>query len=126
MIVRRIPSGDLALTETGDVQRISGSAQVRQSIICRLRFFKGEWFRNLREGMPYYQQILVANPNIELARSIFRKAILGTPNVLSLSSLELTRDTVNRTLSVEFKARTTEGDVAVTNSGNAPFVIDLA
>ncbi len=121
MLVRTIPTGDLDLDETGNLRWISGAEQVRQAIFCRLRFFRGEWFADLREGVPYYQSILVASPNLEIIRGIFRKVILGTPNVLGLASLDLSRE--ERTLVVSFVAKSTEGDIVV--SPTEPFVIDV-
>lgn len=122
-ITRLIPAGDLDLTPSGDLLVISGSEEVRQRIFLRLKFFKSEWFRDLREGMPYYQAVLVAAPNLELVRSVFRKAILGTPGVLALPELNLSIDSVARTLSVTFKAKTSNADIVVSTA--KPFVIEL-
>ncbi len=120
MLLRRIPAGDLDLDESRNLRWIRGAEQVRQAIFCRLKFFVGEWFADLREGTPYYQAILVSSPNLEIIRGIFRKVILGTPNVLALASLDLRRE--ERTLFVSFVAKTTEGDVVVGPS--SPFVVE--
>jgi hypothetical protein len=55
--------GDLALSDLGDAFiRTTLADEFAQRLRVRLSFFKGEWFLNLDEGMPYYQLILVKGP----------------------------------------------------------------
>ena len=52
--------GGLAIGETGD---ISITDSVRQAIRVRLRWFFQEWRLGPEIGIPYYEEILVKNPN---------------------------------------------------------------
>jgi hypothetical protein len=136
-VYRLVPSGDLALsgdaTATtgitsisagGSLVVVSGLAQIRQRIAARLKFFMGEWFLDLRQGMPYYRDVLVANPNFPLIRSLFRRAILTTPGVLSLPRLLLSFDAPARQLTVSFQAVCTDGKIEV-EPGDDDFLLDL-
>lgn len=99
--------GDLRLT-TGQLTLVDGNDAVRQHIANRLRFFLGEWFLDLRQGLPFYQDVLVKNPDRESVRSIFRTTILRTPGVEAVDELQLTVS-ASRVLSVSFRARLEDG-----------------
>jgi hypothetical protein len=100
--------GDLAL-EAGDLKLVDGLDAIAQDIQIRLRTFKGGWFLDERVGVPYYEDILVKNPNLAHIRSLYRKAIVETPGVVELLELELALDDANRQLTVSFKALTEAG-----------------
>jgi hypothetical protein len=89
---------------------------VQQDILQRLRFFLGEWFLDNTQGVPWFQQILVKNPNQANIDAIFQNVILGTPGVIQLLSYSFTPNPEQRTLLVTFKAQTTSG--VVVYSGN--------
>ena len=79
---------DFKLTQDGDLD-VSGSDiqfvekihMVRQNLSIRLKFFLGEWFLNITIGVPYFQSILVKNPNEVAIISFFKKTILQTNNI---------------------------------------------
>lgn len=107
---------DILLDSTGDIDvsqqdlhQTSGMQAVIQGVSIRLKFFMGEWFADLSVGVPYFQQVLVKNPNINVLTSVFRTIILGTPGVNSLSSLSLDYNASARTLSVTFAGDTDFG-----------------
>jgi len=101
-------TGDLQILN-GDLSLTSGIDGIAQNIRIRLNFFLGEWFLDTSQGMPYFQNVLVKQPNSQAIRAIFRKAILTTPGVLSVTNLELDLDNSLRKLSVSFQAETTDG-----------------
>lgn len=104
--------GDLMLTDgqvtlTEDLQ-----TSVMQHLYVRLRLFLGEWFLNTAEGIPYFTRILVKNPSLSLITSIFRRVILETPGVASVSNLKVELDGATRTLSMtSFEITLTDGAV---------------
>ena len=73
-------TGDLAIP----VAFIRGAEALAQRLTVRFKFFLGEWFLDTRQGIPYFRDILVKNPNISLVQSIFRRATLLTPGVLAI------------------------------------------
>lgn len=107
----------LALGSDGDLQldgaRLARHAltvdAIRQAVVVRLRTFRGEWFLDESTGLPYFRSILVKNPNTNLVRSLYRDALLTTPGVRSVESLELALDRGTRTLRVRFAATTDLG-----------------
>lgn len=91
--------GDLDVS-TGDLRLLSDLDAVVQDVTIRLQFFRGEWFLDLDEGVPYYQEILVKNPRLTAISALFSEAILTTPMVTEVNDLALTYDTATRSLVV--------------------------
>ncbi len=102
--------GDLVLTD-GDLVINSGTDAIRQNVIQRLKTYLGEWFLNNQIGIPYFQQILVKNPNQGNIDAIFQDAIMGTPGIVSLNKYSLDHDRETRRLTIRFQATATEGTV---------------
>lgn len=105
---------DLELTDLGDLKVtndelniIDDDAAIRQHLAIRLRFFLGEWFLDERLGIPYFDSILVKNPNLILVRGILRNAILTTPGIQSLEKFEFEYDNTVRKMRVDFTVRRT-------------------
>lgn len=106
---------DLALT--ADAQS-GGTNPILQDILQRVSMFLGEWFLDVTQGVPYFEQILVKNPPQSKIDAIFQNVILGTPGVLTLTYYKFEPDFASRVLSVSFVAQTTSGKVDWT--GNIP------
>ncbi len=97
-------SGDLDVTE-GVLTLVDGIDRIRQQCQIRLRTFRGEWFRDRRVGMPYYQEILGVKPfNSGIAASRFRAALLGVPGVRDVQELTFDLNDSTRELAVSFAA----------------------
>ena len=128
-LYRIIPVGDRDLVddENGLAQLVvlTGPAFVRQKIAARLKFFLGEWFLNLREGVPYYRIVLVANPDLGLIRTLFRRVILSVEEVADLTKLVVHYDKPTRTIAVEFDAELVEGGVLLVRQPDPAFLISL-
>lgn len=101
---------DLVITD-GDLVLVSGKQAILQNILQRLRVFLGEWFLDNTIGLPYFQQILVKNPDLGKTDAIFQNVILGTPGVEQLSTYSFQADTATRVLRLAFSVETTSGTV---------------
>jgi hypothetical protein len=112
-IVRVIPAGDLKLTN-GTTETISGPAEIKQRLAARFKFFLGEWFLDTRQGVPYYRDVLVKNPNLTVIRQLFLRITTTTPGVQSVPKFELFYDALKRRLSFAFHAIVEGGTVTVT------------
>ena len=105
---------DLALTEDGDLKItdnaltiVDGDEALRQHLAIRLRFFLGEWFLDNRIGIPYFDDVLIKNPNLVLVRGILRSAISTTPGVESIERFEFEFDGATRKMELDFTVRKT-------------------
>ncbi|HVJ27424.1 MAG TPA: hypothetical protein VM493_07760 [Vicinamibacterales bacterium] len=122
-VIQVIPEGDLAL-ENGNFVWIEGSSLVRQNIASRFSFYAGEWFLDLREGVPYYRDILVKSPDRLVVRSIFEQVLRSTPGVTEILSFDLTLDAEERTIRFAFEVQSTDGIITV-NPDDDAFVVRL-
>jgi hypothetical protein len=106
-------TGDLAV-ESGDLAQVTGIDAILQSLRTRLGFFLGEWFLDEAQGIPYFESILVKNPNFPAVRELLRRALLETPGVLEVTSLRLRFTSATRQLAVSFRVSTDLGELAQT------------
>jgi hypothetical protein len=79
---------------------LRGAPAIAQRLQVRLRFFKREWFLDQRQGMPYFEAILIKNPDVTLVQSLFRRAILSTPGVLSIVKLRTSLNAAERVFTI--------------------------
>lgn len=111
---------------TGDLffppKIIHGAEAVAQRVRVRFKWFLGEWFLDQRQGVPYYQDILIKNPDPILISFIFRRVLLSTPGVRSVASFNASLDRQSRTLTVDFEA--TLDDDSILTATAEPFIID--
>lgn len=93
--------GDLAISETGD---ISITDSVRQAIRVRLRWFFQEWRLGPEIGIPYYEEILVKNPNDLRIKQIIRDEILTVEEIDDVRNIVFSVDSKARTAVISFMA----------------------
>jgi hypothetical protein len=100
--------GDLDVTN-GRMSLVSGREAIRQKLQLGLRTFLGEWFLDVRTGLPYYQSILVKNPNSQSIQNFFKKAILSCDGVVSVDSISTDFDKTTRHMTISFTAKIDDG-----------------
>lgn len=115
--------GDLKLVN-GQLVFATGVDAIMQHLRIRLGHFKGEWFLDRREGIPYFQSILRKNVDERVVRSIFRQALRTAPGVAEVLSLQLNINRATRRATLDFKVRLTDGEVASADAW-APFVYEV-
>jgi len=100
-------TGDLDLSGNEIKLNSSNVESVEQHWRIRMQAVRGDWFLDLRVGIPYYEEVLVKNPNTAALRSIFHEASLQTPGIREITafSLDLSAD---RVLSVAIEGQTEE------------------
>ena len=119
---------DIALDSDGDILiennamvLAEGDDAIVQQLTIRFRFVLGEWFLDIRLGIPYFGEILIKNPDLSRVRGIFKQTILTTPGIDSLETFSLTFAGAERKLSVDFRARKTDGEIL---EYNQEFIIE--
>jgi len=111
------------LDENGDIvtsgtQFISERDEIAQTIKTRLRLFLGEYFRDITDGTPWFEQILGKNANVNAREAALRNRILNSPGVIRLTSFSTNFDNVNaRVYTVTASVLTSYGIVTVTENG---------
>lgn len=103
-------NGDLFIADDGSLVLVTGDEAIVQRLTIRFNFALGEWFLDIRVGVPFFQEILVKNPNLTRVRGIYRQLILTTPGIESIEEFSLALDTPTRKLSLSFLARKTDGE----------------
>jgi len=96
-----------------DLELVAGADEVAQHLLVGLRLCWGEWFLDDEAGIPYYRDVLINSPSSRVIEGLFRQAILGDPDVESLSSFALELDRATRHLDVSFVAVSSVGVVDV-------------
>lgn len=127
-----IPTTLLVDPATGDLDVSQGlrlttdlQTYVAQRLFDNLSFFLNEWFLNLNEGIPYFERVIGAKPDLALIDTLYRRAILATPGVGSIKNLKLDFDRATRALSVRFEATLIDGTQVSEADTGRPFVVNL-
>ena len=109
---------DLQLDQNGDLliqddalKIVDGDDAIVQHLSIRLRFFKGEFFLDTRLGVPYFDQVLIKNPDLVSVRGILREVILETPGIDTIDAFSTEFDGLTRKLAVTFTATKIDGEV---------------
>lgn len=103
-------TGDLALSDAGDLQLTTGGEEIVQRLRLRLSSQRGEWLLNTSWGVDWMGTVLGKGAGRRtLAEAELKRVILGTPGVARL--LSWSSSLVGRELSVRFEALTDAGEV---------------
>lgn len=115
MTVRRLDeNGDIV---TRGQQFIGGREEIAQTVLTRLRLFLGEYFRDITDGTPWYEQILGKFTSLSSAEAALRARIANTPGVIRLTSFSADFDITTRRYSVTAGILTEFGLDEVTLNG---------
>ena len=91
----KLSNFDLAIDNT--------SLSIANKIRIALKTFTNEWYLNINAGLPYYEDILIKNPNLDFISDLFQTEILSINSVDSLQDFELSLDS-DRKLNITFTA----------------------
>lgn len=116
MTVRRLDP------ETGDIvtqgsQFLTGREEIAQTIRTRLALYLGEYFRNTRDGTPWFEQILSKQVNRDTANAAIRNRIANTPGVVRLTAFSSDFNLSTRKLSITSSVLTEFGIVEIEFNG---------
>lgn len=87
---------------------------VAQIIQTSLLLFQGEWWKNLKEGLPLFQSILGSNngKKLDAVSLLIQNVILGVPFVTGISNV-VTTFSPNRAITFSCVAITQFGSITV-------------
>ena len=118
---------DKKLTTDGDLDFDAGGEKnlqiltdekenIAQRLRIRLRSFKGDWFLDLDDGLPYYNDIFGKNVSLSTIQALLVSKISTTPGIISLLKFEFLMDIELRTLDVDFEVKTSGGTLIINES----------
>ncbi len=102
--------GDMHLT-AGDSTIVEGDEATGQEARSRLLLFRGSYFLNLLEGVPWYQEILKKGYVAARVRQLLRQALLTHPAIVDVPKMDLVVDRATREAAVSWEARTTTNTI---------------
>lgn len=105
-------SGDLAITD-GNLVLLEDNAAIRQHIRIALNMYRGEWFLNTSEGVPWIQTIFRKGTSLAVVTAVLRNAILAVPGVTEIKTFDVAFDATARRVSLSFDAVTPDGQTIV-------------
>lgn len=82
--------------------------EIAQRVMIRLRMGRGEWFADVNEGTPWFQEIIGVKGGDAVAEVVLRDRVLATPGVTAVDSLTVTLD-ADRLATVSLRAQTSAG-----------------
>jgi len=100
----------------GELKIVQGGDQVTQNLKVRLQYYLGEWFLDITEGLPFYSDILVKNPNIPSIDSILKTRIISTPEITELIEYKSSFDKLTREYLISIKVKTDYGILDLSTS----------
>lgn len=100
-------NGDLDISND-TLHAVTGREAIAQEVRIALRFFLGEWFLDLDEGVPYFTDVFGKRKDVGLVRDLFRRRILSVPGVLNVPQLSLEFTPSERRAVLSFTAATVE------------------
>ena len=84
------------------IKLLRDSDAILQTVKTRLLLHYEEWFLDLNAGIPYFQLILVNNPNLVEIESIIGREIALTDGVDRVLNIALSFRPEDRSLAVDF------------------------
>lgn len=115
MTVRALDAnGDIV---TRGVQFISGRDEIAQTIKTRLALFLGEYFRNIKDGTPWYEQILGKFVSLDMVEAVLRTRIANSPGVIRLTEFGTDFDLDSRKYSLHASVLTEYGILEIDYNG---------
>lgn len=92
--------GDLAISNIGDV---SLTESIRQIVLIRLKWIHDEWRLGPELGFPYFEDVLVKNPNLETVCALIRNEIMQIEGVTDAEVIDYSFDKQTRKATFQFQ-----------------------
>lgn len=105
---------------SGQNNYLEDLAAVAQMLLTRLKLFQGEWWADLADGLPLFQQILGKAANVQQFNVLLAQRILGTRFVTGINSVSSSFDSVSQKFSYTASVQTQFGALTVTNEPTPP------
>ena len=92
---------DILLTEWGDINL---TRSIKQNILIRLKWFFQEWRLGPELGFPWFEEVLIKNPNMQKIKGLIQNTILDVDGVTRAKVDKLDYDQHGRKISIHYTA----------------------
>ena len=101
--------------QDGDItlEIVDGLESVRQRVTQRLRMFRGEYYLDTRQGVPYIDDILKHNYDEALANRVITDTILSVQDVTGVTDISLSFVSATRELTYNANVQTIFGNMSI-------------
>lgn len=112
------------IIEGGDMKLADGAVAIQQDLQQQLQVWFGEWFLDTTVGIPFKQQILVKNPNLDVVQALIINAAQRVNGVEEITAFTFDYDPRRRSLNMTISAKTSNGQIiTVSPAINVPATI---
>ena len=94
---------DIRLTEARDISLVTSPVQ---EVLIRFRGYFAEWVFDPEKGIPWFESVLVKNPDIDGIRKRLTREMLEADDVLEVTRLDIRVDPESRNAVIRFQFRT--------------------
>lgn len=109
----RTITNDLSLNSRGALVVEEGLEAVRQRVLQRLRFTRGEWFLSEGDGVPYFDVIFNQGLDSGLVAQVIVAELLRIPTVDAVEVVSATLDPTTRRTHLAMRLETRFGEMTV-------------
>lgn len=100
--------GDLKFNADGDFILANS---ITQRIKIKLQWSLNEWKWNREKGLPYFEELLIKNPDVDYFKGVIREAIFDIPEVTAVQSVDISIDSLRRSATIRFAVLTDEESI---------------
>lgn len=94
-----------------------------QSARLKFQFWRGEWFLDVTQGVPYIELVFVKPTNLPQLEALCRRILRSIPEIDAVPVVSLTHDRETRALTVDWEVIV--GGRLVSSADYGPFVLGL-
>lgn len=95
--------GDLFVSPDGDIIL---SDSIAQKINIQMKWFEGEWRWDEEEGLPYFEELFIKNPDTDSFESMIREKIFEIDEITEVRSVSIIYDEKSREAYIKYTALT--------------------
>lgn len=104
---------------TGDIvtsgnQFLKEREEIAQTVMTRLRLFLGEYFRDITDGTPWFEDVLGKSKSLTRTDTVLKRRMNRTKGVIQVLSFESNYDLDNRQYSIKAEILTDFGRQDIT------------
>lgn len=99
---------DLAIVD-GGLKYVNGLDEIAQKTRNVLQCSQGDWFLDLDQGLPFFQEIFRKAQSLSYIENIYLEAINSVPGIIDINEFKVEFEPSTRVVNITFKAATSDG-----------------